>query len=96
MSTDKKTCRIKQSAECYASPVPIVGIELDVLSAPGGRAPEEDGLCMAVKVGGGVITILLVAAYACYTRARGQFDALIRRKRLFLPLWTVALAKGVA
>ena len=63
---------------------------------PGGRAPEEDGFCMAVKVSGRVVTILLVAAYALYTRARGRFDTLIRHKKLFLPLLTVALAKGAA
>ena len=63
---------------------------------PGGRAFEADGFCMAVKVSGGMITIIVVAAYEHYTRARGQFGTLIRHKKLFLPLLTVALAKGAA
>ena len=65
--------------------------------SPTGWTPlKKDGFCMEVNFGGGAVTILLVATYAHYTRARGRFDTLIRRKELFLPLLTVALAKGAA
>ena len=51
---------------------------------------------MELNFDGRPVAILVVANYACYTRAKGQFDTIIRRKRLFLPLLTVALAQGAA
>ena len=95
MSKDKKTGRIEQLAERYATPLPIVGIELEALSNRVDAHLKKMG-CMELNFGGGVVAILVVAVYACYTRARGQFDTLIRREKLFFPLWTVALAKGAA